>query len=283
MGITHIIRGKEHLTNQKRQEYLYKYFDWEYPEAIHYGRLKIKGASLSKSEILKGVQEGTYNGWDDPRLATFLALRRRGISPESIKNLMKDIGPRTRDITLSWENLYAYNRKKVDSVANRFFFVQYPVKLEIKGSPKKSTIYLPLHPDYPKRGSRSLKINNYQEKTFLLISKKDFFLLRRGNIIRLIGLFNIKIEDSNEKGVRAIIHSDSYGEAKQINAPLLHWVPENQGIPCDVVMPNGSTIKGQVENSIKDVSIDQIVQFERFGFVRIDQINNGIKVLFAHQ
>ncbi|MDX1813783.1 MAG: glutamate--tRNA ligase, partial [Candidatus Bathyarchaeia archaeon] len=52
MGITHIIRGKEHLTNQARQEYMYKHFGWEYPETIHYGRLKNTGASLSKSEIV---------------------------------------------------------------------------------------------------------------------------------------------------------------------------------------------------------------------------------------
>ncbi|MEM2913918.1 MAG: glutamate--tRNA ligase, partial [Candidatus Bathyarchaeia archaeon] len=66
MSVSHIIRGKEHLTNQRRQEYLYRYLGWEYPEAMHYGRLKIEGASLSKSKILRGVKEGTYKGWDDP-------------------------------------------------------------------------------------------------------------------------------------------------------------------------------------------------------------------------
>ncbi len=59
MGMTHIIRGKEHYTNMVRQKYMYKHLGWEYPEAIHYGRLKITGAFLSKSKIIQGVKEGS--------------------------------------------------------------------------------------------------------------------------------------------------------------------------------------------------------------------------------
>ena len=98
IGVSHIIRGKEHLTNQRRQEYMYKHLGWQYPEAIHYGRLKIKGASLSKSKIVEGIRNGTFRDWDDPRLATFAALRRRGISPEAIRRLIIDVGPKTADV-----------------------------------------------------------------------------------------------------------------------------------------------------------------------------------------
>ena len=58
MGMTHIIRGKEHYTNMVRQKYMYQYLGWEYPEAIHYGRLKITGADLSKSKIVAGIKAG---------------------------------------------------------------------------------------------------------------------------------------------------------------------------------------------------------------------------------
>jgi glutamyl-tRNA synthetase len=129
MGITHIIRGKEHLTNQVRQEYMYRYLSWQYPEAIHYGRLKITGASLSKSKIVQGIREGLYKDWDDPRLATFAALRRRGIVPGAIKKMIIDVGPKTSDVILSWENLYAYNRKILDPTADRYFFVHNPIEL----------------------------------------------------------------------------------------------------------------------------------------------------------
>src|SRR3990170_6209873 len=90
LGITHIIRGKEHLTNGVRQEFMYKHLGWTYPEAIHYGRLKITGAFLSKSKIIQGIKDFTYMGFDDPRLATFAALRKRGITPEAIKKMIID-------------------------------------------------------------------------------------------------------------------------------------------------------------------------------------------------
>ncbi len=98
LGITHIIRGKEHLTNGARQEFMYKHLGWEYPHAIHYGRLKITGAFLSKSKIVAGIREGNFKGWDDPRLATFSALRRRGITPEAVKKLIIDVGPKPAEI-----------------------------------------------------------------------------------------------------------------------------------------------------------------------------------------
>jgi glutamyl-tRNA synthetase len=63
-----------------RQKYMYEYFGWRYPEAIHYGRLKVVGAELSKSKILASISEGLVKEFDDPRLATLKALRRRGIS-----------------------------------------------------------------------------------------------------------------------------------------------------------------------------------------------------------
>src|SRR5213596_4118844 len=67
IGVTHIIRGKEHLTNAVRQTFLYKHMGWSYPEAIEYGRLKMIGFKLSKSEMVKELEEGLVDGFDDPR------------------------------------------------------------------------------------------------------------------------------------------------------------------------------------------------------------------------
>ena len=92
MGMTHIIRGKEHYTNMVRQKYMYQHLGWEYPEAIHYGRLKITGAALSKSKIVAGIKEGDFADFDDPRLGTFQALRKRGITPEAIKKMIIEVG-----------------------------------------------------------------------------------------------------------------------------------------------------------------------------------------------
>ncbi len=134
MGMTHIIRGKEHYTNMVRQKYMYQHLGWEYPEAIHYGRLKITGAALSKSKIVAGIKDGDYADFDDPRLGTFQALRKRGITPEAIKKMIVDVGIKPNDVTLSWENLYSYNRKILDATSNRYFFVAQPTELKVTGS-----------------------------------------------------------------------------------------------------------------------------------------------------
>ncbi|MFQ6094595.1 MAG: glutamate--tRNA ligase [Candidatus Bathyarchaeia archaeon] len=283
MGVTHIIRGKEHLTNQERQKYLYRYLGWEYPEAIHYGRLKIVGASLSKSEILRGVKSGLYKSWDDPRLATFAALRRRGITPEAIRLMMIDIGPRPADIVLSWDNLYAYNRKLVDPIANRFFFVQNPLKLIVKRVPSEFTADIPLHPDRPQRGFRRLKVNLKNNEAWLLISKNDLPLMKEGAVLRLMELFNFKAEIIEKDAVLATFHSQSYEEARKLNAPLIHWIPYGTGLPCSVVMPDGSTLTGFVEDDFTRVRQGEVVQFERFGFVRVDEVNGRTVVYYAHR
>ncbi len=283
MDVTHIIRGKEHLTNQERQKYLYRHLGWEYPEAIHYGRLKIEGASLSKSNISRGVKEGLYVGWDDPRLATFLALRRRGIRPEAIRRLILEIGPRAADITISWDNLYAYNRKIVDPIADRFFFVWNPVRLIVKGVEKEFKVHIPLHPSHPSRGQRFFHIKPMDGTVNLLITRHDAEEMKPGTIIRLMELFNIKVKSVSEDSVFASFHSEQYSEAKRIGARLIHWLLEGRCLPCKVVMPDNSAISGLVEDSFGIVQPDKIVQFERFGFVRVESINEKIVVFFAHK
>jgi glutamyl-tRNA synthetase len=283
IGVTHIIRGKEHLTNQERQKYLYCHLGWEYPEAIHYGRLKIEGASLSKSKILRGVREGLYAGWDDPRLATFLALRRRGIKPEAIRKLILEIGPRPADITLSWDNLYAYNRKIIDREADRYFFVWDPVKLIVKNVSKDFTAQIPLHPDYPSRGKRIFQIKPANSEAHFLISGQDAKMLKPNVVVRLMELFNVEIENICDDHVISSFHSEAYDEARKIGANLIHWIPENRGLPCEILMPDNSLVSGLVEDNFRSISLDKIVQFERFGFVRIEKVYGKIVAVFTHK
>jgi glutamyl-tRNA synthetase len=285
MGITHIIRGKEHLTNMVRQEYMYKYFGWNYPEAIHYGRLKITGATLSKSKIVQGMKEGLYKDWDDPRLATFLALRRRGITPEAIKKMIIDVGPKTSDVILSWENLYAYNRKILDSTANRYFFIHNPIEISVRQIPKAFTAKLHLHPDHPERGEReySIKPEGKDGSASFWVSKKDVDASKVGSIIRLMELFNIKIESVSEFSAEASFISESYGEARKAKAQLIHWVPVGEDMPCEVTMPDATLAEGIAESACKQLKPNNIIQFERFGFVRIDKVNTKLEAYYAHK
>ena len=285
LGITHIIRGKEHLTNKVRQEYMYKYLGWEYPDAIHYGRLQITGAFLSKSKIVQGVREGMYKGWDDPRLATFAALRKRGITPEAIKKMIIDVGPKTADVTLSWENLYAYNRKILDLKSDRYFFVSEPVELKVTGVPKDFHAKLPLHPEKPEGGFRAYTITPKGEEKAMSfwIAKKDASTAEVGKVIRLMELFNIKITSIKADAVEASFASESYEEIRKTKAQLIHWIPVGEDVPCRVVMPDASVNKGRAESACKKLKPDAVIQFERFGFVRVDEVAAGLTVYYSHK
>jgi len=285
MGITHIIRGKEHLTNQVRQEYMYHHLGWNYPETIHYGRLKITGASLSKSKIVQGMKEGLYQDWDDPRLATFVALRRRGISPEAIRRLMIDIGPKTSDVVLSWENLYAHNRKVLDPIADRYFFVPNPIELTVTSIPHEFVVKLHLHPDDSGRGSRNYTIGpkGNEKSAAFWVSRKDVDSSKKGTVLRLMDLFNVRILSANIYATEAVFESEPYEQAKNIRAPLIQWIPVGEDMPCQVVMPDASVSEGVAEGACKHLKKDDVIQFERFGFVRIDEVGSQLKAYYAQK
>ena len=283
MGITHIIRGKEHLTNQARQEYMYRHFGWEYPETIHYGRLKITGASLSKSEIVKGMNIGLYKHWDDPRLATIAALRKRGIIAEAIHSLIIDVGPKPQDVVLSWKNLYAHNRKQIDPSAKRYFFVQNPVNLVVAGVPHNFVAQIPLQPDHPEMGSRKLEVKAKNGKAEFLISKDDTDLILDKNAVRFMDLFNFKAEKLEQGVVQATFLGESYEEAKKHGASLIHWIPVDSGVPCEVVMTDASVVTGVAEDACRKLKPNEIIQFQRFGFVRVDKVGKKLTAYFAHK
>ena len=283
LGITHIIRGKEHLTNKVRQEYMYKHLGWKYPEAIHYGRLKITGAFLSKSKIVQGVRDGLYTGWDDPRLATFAALKRRGITPEAITKMIIDVGPKTADVTLSWENLYAYNRKILDPKSDRYFFVLDPTLLKVKYIPKIFRAKLPLHPEDPDRGFREYTVTPNMEVAIFWIAKRDANAVVVGEVLRLMELFNVKIETINNSLLKASFVSEAYEEARKAKTKLIHWISKGEEYPCSVVMPDNSIVEGVAESACKKLKPDTVIQFERFGFVRIDKNDAKLTAYYAHK
>jgi len=285
MGITHIIRGKEHLTNMVRQEYMYKHLGWKYPEAIHYGRLKITGAFLSKSKIVQGIREGLYKGWDDPRLATFAALRKRGITPDAIKRMIVDVGPKTADVTLSWENLYAYNRKILDPQSDRYFFVSEPILLKVKCVPRVFKAKLPLHPEKSERGFREYTVTPIGDDRAVIfwIAKKDAENAEVGRVIRLMELFNVKIEHAKIYSVEASFASEPYEEARKAKAQLIHWILVDGDMPCQVVMPDATVNEGIAESACKKLKPNAVIQFERFGFVRVNEVAPKLTAYYAHK
>ena len=285
MGMTHIIRGKEHYTNMVRQKYMYQHLCWEYPEAIHYGRLKITGAALSKSKIIAGIQDGDFADFDDPRLGTFQALRKRGIMPEAIKKVIVDVGIKPNDVTLSWETLNSYNRKILDAKSSRYFFTATPVQLKVKGVPKTFDVKLPLHPEQHERGFRIYQVapSGEEKEVTLWISQSDAETMHPEQIIRLMELFNIKIAQKSNSGITATFSSESYEDVRKIKVQLIQWILKSTEYPTQVIQQDASVVEGFAESACKKLKPDDIIQFERFGFVRVNEVGEKLVVYFAQK
>jgi glutamyl-tRNA synthetase len=276
-GITHILRGKEHEVNRLRQLYMYKHFGWEYPEAIHYGRLKIEGTVLSKSKIRKGIEEGLYKDWSDPRLGTIAALRRRGFLPETIRHLILEVGVKPSEAMISWDNLDSINRKILDPIVKRFVFIADPVPFELTGLDRGLCAKIPLHPDHHEWGSRDYSVE--PGKNSVLLQSRDTKALKKGSIFRLMDLFNIKA-DGPTKGR---LLSEDIAEARMLGAPILQWIPSNIGFPLSVTMPDATVVNGVADPAIIEEALPSTFQFYRFGFVRVCREGGGIIGYYTHR
>lgn len=282
MGITHIIRGKEHLTNAVRQTFLYKHMGWTYPDSLEYGRLRMLDVKLSKSEMVKELEEGLVDGFDDPRLPTLAALKRRGYSPEAFRKIVHEMGARPVDATLSWDNINAANRKEIDKLAHRYSFVANPIPMDVDTVSQSYEAHLPLHPELPELGNRTLKVVPRGGVARLWLSGNDLQLFDKAKVVRLMELFNVEVLSSNPTQVKATFHSQEYAKARELKAPLIQWVPDEQHVSCEVVMPDATRTQGFGETNMLAENVGGIIQMVRVGFGRIDS-KEPLTVYFAHK
>jgi glutamyl-tRNA synthetase len=272
LGITHVIRGKDHIANTRRQRYIFDYFGWKPPVYRHYGRMGISGVVLSTSGMREGIKSGLYTGWDDIHLGTLRAIARRGIEPDAVRNAMIDIGIGETDISFSWENLYARNKEIVDPKANRYFFVPDPVEVTIEGAPRHEAHAL-LHPNDPSRGVRTLVTEGR-----VLLPRAD---IAGKSMVRLKDLYNIRIAWDGDTP-RVSYAGDSLEEARSEKAPIIQWLPADAKLPCTLLRQEGS-LEGFCEPLVASEA-DRVVQFERIGFARVDSVEGGrVSAYFAHR
>jgi glutamyl-tRNA synthetase len=282
LGITHVIRGKEHLTNMARQIFMYKDLGWVYPDAIHYGRLKVEGMNLSKSKLVKALEAGEYHGIDDPRLGTFAAMRRRGYSPQSIRQLIWEVGPKPVDVMVSWDNINAINRKIIDPTSHRYYFAPDAITMAVSGVEESIEVHAPLHPQHPEMGSRTLRLPCQDGTVTFLVSGSDRSILVTHEPVRLMGLFNIEtigFEDGilKAKSLGAVV---SEGD----RTPIIQWVPPGSKVSVSVVLPDATERTGFAEEGLKSEPVGSVIQFVRFGFCRIDDEGpDKVTVYFAHE
>ena len=271
MGLTHVLRGKDHLANTEKRKYLYDAMEWDVPEYIHYGRLKMEDIALSTSKAMAGIEDGTYSGWDDPRLGTLRAIARRGIDPRTIYNLITEIGVKMADSAISWKKIYGLNRNFLEPIANRYFFCEDPVEIEVEGyDDGEVSIERPLHADHLDRGNRILPFDG---KAYLAASDiKD-------GLFRLMDAVNVEIA-----GDSITYHSTSFEDARAAKARIIQWVPTEDNVNVKIVMDDASLKTGLGEGAIRELSVGDVVQFERVGFARLDEIKDDEFIFyFAHK
>lgn len=255
LGVTHIIRGKDLMKSEKRQRFLYDHLGWKYPETMHWGKIKMQEfGKFSTSELRKRIESGEYEGWDDPRLPTLKALRRRGFQPEAIRKFFIATGITQTDIAVSMKNLYAENRKMVDATASRYFFVRNPVEMRLKdgNSFVAKALKHPSREDY-----REIRTGNN-----VYISGDDFDRMKETQKIRLKYLCNVQIESVKPLVARVV-------ETPTEDIPIIQWAP-SEGIKVKVKRPDG--IDEGIGEPLIASELANVVQFERYGFVRIDSV-----------
>ena len=196
-----------------------------------------------------------------------------------------DVGPKTADVTLSWENLYSYNRKFLDPLSNRYFFVLNPILLRIKSVPKIFKINLKLHPKITNSGFRTYTIipKGDKKSVYLWVDKKDVSSSSKDSIFRLMELFNVRLDQINTDYAEASFVSESYKEARKSKSKFIHWIYQGEEVPCTVIMPDARINEGIAESACKNLKPDNIIQFERFGFVKVHQNDEKLVTYYSHK
>ena len=265
LGITHILRGNDLTIETDMEKFIWDIFGWKHIETIHTGLVKIEGiegAKLSKSKSQEEVKSGNFVGWDDPRTWSIHSLKKRGISPEAVREFVKELGVNKSDISVPIDVLYSINRKIIDKEADRYSFIVSPVKIQIENNPGVKFIEVPIHPD--RKETRKLKVENE-----IFINGEDFNKYKNREI-RLLHLFNLILKEKSK------ISSIDNKNIQKIN-----WVCEN--VQCGILMPDGNWKEGIAEISISELKENSLIQFERFGFVKfIGKRKNIYEFYFTH-
>tara|TARA_Y100000310_G_C20676143_1_gene813157 strand:- start:731 stop:2419 length:1689 start_codon:yes stop_codon:yes gene_type:complete len=256
LGITHIIRGNDLRIETDMEEFIWGIFGWKAPEVIHHGLVNLAGvgAKISKSKAQKEVRSGKFLGWDDPRTWSIQSLERRGITAAAFREFVKETGLSKQEVTVPIESLYSINRKMIDSESDRYFFVENAKEIKINGKPKIGKVKLPVHPD--KKKTRSVSV----EDVLIANSDRNNF---KGKEIRLLHLFNIKLPVRGKKSEFTSLENKSI--------PKVQWVSTRDWQITKILMPGGEYVIGAGESGIKGLKKGELIQFERFGFVKFDR------------
>ena len=270
-----------------------------------FARLNLTYTLMSKRRLLKLVQEGAVMGWDDPRMPTICALRRKGYTPASVRNFAEMVGVAKRDNVIDLGKLEYCVREDLNKVAERRMAVLNPLKVVITNYPEEKTEYFTAinNPEDEAAGTRQVPFSRelYIERDdFMENPPKKFFRLQPGGEVRLRYAYLIKCEEivkdaeGNITELRCTYDpmsgNGSSSDGRRVKG-VIHWVSARDAVEAEVRLFNplftkenpddveeGQTwednlnpesmvkITGYLEPSLRETPVGQAVQFERVGY-----------------
>src|SRR5918996_1967767 len=280
-GVTHAMRTKEYELRNPLYFSVLKSLGLRMPSLLEFSRLEFEGMPVSKRKLKPLIQGGLVSGWDDPRLPTLTALRKRGILPEAIHKFVLSLGISLADSKPPFESLESYNRKLLDRISLRLFFVKNPVEIRVV-NPISAKVELKNHP------SVQLGTRTVQTSDRIYIDRADADRLESGQEIRLIEMHNIQLGEVIEENGARYLSVINTGQEIKTNIPKVQWVSKDDMVPFTVIVPDKlfinadfnkdslHTYNGIAESYVSKVRAGSNIQFVRFGFCRLQ--TNGVAI-----
>lgn len=316
-GITHSICTLEFEDHRALYEWTLKacHMPIPQPKQIEFARLNMTNLIMSKRKLRRLVEEGYVSGWDDPRMPTISGLRRRGYTPESIRDFCERIGVAKANSLVDSALLDHCIREDLNSKAARVMTVLRPIKLIIDNYPEGQVEYLTAenNPESPEMGSRQIAFSRelyIEQDDFMEVPVKKFFRLAPDKEVRLKHAYIIKCESlvKDEEGNIVEIHCTYDPESKTGGATAsrkvkgtLHWVSANHAVPVEVRLydylmlgeqeneaddfiaklnPNSlEVLSSMAEAGIANAKIGDKFQFLRQGYFCIDTDTTDEKIV----
>ncbi len=275
------------------------------PHQIEFARLNIDFTVLSKRRLTRLVDEGHVSGWDDPRLPTIAGLRRRGFTPESIRNFCTEIGVTKSESIIPFGVLERNLRDDLNVRAPRRMAVLRPLKIVLTNFPEGETEWLeaPSHPQNPDMGTRKVPVTRevfIEHDDFMEEAPKKFFRLKPGGEVRLRNAFIIRCDEvvKDEAGNLVELHcsldpesrSGQPGADRKVKGTI-HWVSAEHAVKAEVRLydrlfkvphPGGDKAadfvehlneaslevlpEARLEPGTEQAGIGDFFQFERLGY-----------------
>ncbi|HEX5555757.1 MAG TPA: glutamine--tRNA ligase/YqeY domain fusion protein [Chitinophagaceae bacterium] len=247
-NITHSLCTLEFVPHRPLYDWLIEKLEIFPSHQYEFARLNLSYTVTSKRKLLQLVNEGFVDGWDDPRMPTISAFRRRGYTPESIRNFCERVGIQKRENLIDLGLLEFFIREDLNKKAPRRMAVLDPVRLVIDNYPEGQVEQMEIenNPEDPEAGSRTVPFSGelwIEREDFMEDPPKKFFRLGPGRVVRLKGAYIIKCEDFKKgaDGNISEIHASYLPESKSGNDTsgmkvkgTIHWLSASQAKTAEI-------------------------------------------------